>query len=64
MDYECPHCEETFGASAWNKSTEEEFGDGITKLEDEDAYEAAFTCPNCRALCEHHELVGEETDNA
>jgi hypothetical protein len=63
MDIECPHCEETFGSAAWNESTEEEYGTGITKLEDEDAYEAAFVCPNCRALVEYHEF-GEEADNA
>lgn len=63
MEYECPHCEETYGAEDWNKSTEEEYGTTITRLEDEDVEEAAFVCPNCRALVEFYEF-GEETDNA
>ena len=60
MDIKCPHCRETFGAAAWNDTTEKEYGETITSIEEEDAEEAFFICPGCRALCEHHELVGEE----
>lgn len=64
MYIKCPHCRETFGSAAWNEATEQEYNQPITSIEDEDAEEAFFICPECRALCEFHELVGEETDNA
>lgn len=64
MDIECPHCRYTFGSEAWNETTEQEYGEAIASIEDEDAEEAFFICPGCGALCEHYELVEEETDNA
>jgi uncharacterized C2H2 Zn-finger protein len=62
--FKCPQCEGIFSGSAWNETTEQEYKEPITSIEDEDAEEAFFICPDCRALCEFHELVGEERDNA
>lgn len=61
-DYECPYCNGLFSAEQWNKITAEEFGENIIPIEDEEAVEGTFVCPDCRASVEHHEF-GEETEN-
>lgn len=48
-EYTCPICGRSYTAKRWNEQTEKDYGEGITNIEDNAAFDKFYSCPGCEA---------------